>query len=634
MTTSAAADGRAYWHSIHSTRTHSPAPAALRHTLAGTGTLEQRRVRDIIAALDDRPVPGRSYTDTAHHGYELMAQIVAALGGSATDIASNFPLLCAIYDSAAIHAPRLLTVLHGFNLGIAPILRLGSGSDYQQSLLHALEDGTASGAFAGTELGHGTNLAGLQTEAIWQPQQRRFLLHTPNAAAIKWMPNIADPAVSKIGIVLARLFAAGTDEGVWPFLVVLRDADGELTDGIELSALPPSVGGPEMDHAGFRFVEKPLPAESLLCGQLAHFDDEGRFHCALSRHQRFHAAIGTIDSGRALYAGAALASARAGWSITTRYARQRLTAGGVLLGDRDGIQRDLVSAAARITAATALSNLTRARFTTRDGREPDPTAAPMAMLAKPLATYTARDVLTTCREIVGAQGLSSMNYFGDYITRVAGTVTAEGANSALLVAAGRSIELVAAGRAPRYTDISQLRVVDERAPLPWWNAMLREREEAIVAAAREGALTGGGVVGADTAATEVAIAVTDRLASDAVIAAATATDDPEAEAILRDLGAVFALERINAHAAWYAAHRQLPAKRAGEVQRQLTDRYAALAAHLHTTVLDAFGVPPLPALIDQPDYVAAWSEQLGWRTEDFSEVTAERASSASGPRKA
>ncbi|WP_280308734.1 acyl-CoA dehydrogenase family protein [Nocardia abscessus] len=548
---------------------------------------------------------------------------MAALGGSATDIAGNFPLLCAIYDHAAIHAPRLLTVLHSFNLGLAPIMRLGTGADYQRACLRALEDGTASGAFAGTELGHGTNLLGVQTRAIWQPQQRRLLLHTPSPEAIKWMPNLADAAVSKIGIVLARLFVAGADEGVWPFLVVLRDAHGQLTDGIELTALPPSVGGPAMDHAGFRFIEKPVPAQALLCGQLAHFDDNGRFRCTLSRNQRFHAAIGTIDSGRALYAGAALASARAGWSLTTRYARQRLTAGGVLLGDRDGIQRDLISAAARIIAATALTNLTRARFS---ATEPDPTAAPMAMLAKPLATYTARDVLTTCREDVGAQGISGMNYLGDYIERVTGMITAEGANSALLVAAGRSVELAAAGRIPRYMDISQLRVLDEREPLPWWHAMLHEREEVIVAAAREGTLTGVSAIGADCAATEVAIAVTDRLAADAVIACATAANDPEAGTVLRDLGAVFALERLNTHADWFAAHRQLPAKRAGEIQRQLTTRYAALVPQLHTTLLDAFNVPRLPALIDQPDYIAAWTQQLGWRAEDFTDLAASRSS--------
>ncbi|MDE1672635.1 acyl-CoA dehydrogenase family protein [Nocardia gipuzkoensis] len=571
-------------------------------------------------------MPGRSYSDTAHHGYELMAQVVAALGGSATDIARNFPLLCAIYDSAAIHAPRLLTVLHSFNLGLAPIVRLGTGAEYQRSCLRALEDGTASGAFAGTELGHGTNLLGVQTQAIWQPQQRRFLLHTPAPEAIKFMPNIADAAVSKIGIVLARLFVAGADEGVWPFLVVLRDAQGQLTDGIELTALPPSVGGPAMDHAGFRFIEKPIPAQALLCGQLAHFDDAGRFRCALSRNQRFHTSIGTIDSGRALYAGAALASARAGWSITTRYARQRLTAGGVLLGDRDGIQRDLISSAARITAATALTSLTRARFTTGNDGQPDPTAAPMAMLAKPLATYTARDVLTTCRENVGAQGISGMNYLGDYIERVTGMITAEGANSALLVAAGRSVELAAAGRLPRYMDISQLRVLDEREPLPWWNAMLHEREEAIVTAAREGALTGVSAIGADSAATEVAIAVTDRLAADAVIACATAANDSEAETVLRDLGAVFALERINTHSDWFAAHRQLPAKRASEIQRQLTTRYSALVPQLHTTLLDAFAVGRLPALIDQPDYIAAWSEYLGWGAEDFTDLAANRPS--------
>ncbi|MBF6302461.1 hypothetical protein IU459_33710 [Nocardia amamiensis] len=618
MTTTTPPDGRAYLRSLHSTTVHRPASAALRHRIAGTGLPEKERVRDIIHNLGDLPVPGRSYTDTARHGYTLMAQLVAALGGSATAIARDFDLLCAIYDHSAIEAPRLLTVLHSFNLGITPVLNLGTGTAYQRACLDALEDGTASGAFAGTELGHGTDLLGVQTQAIWQPGPRRFLLHTPSPDSIKFLPNIAEETVSKIGVVLARLLVSGVDEGVWPFLVVLRGPDGTLTDGIELRALPPSVGGPEMDHAGFRFREKPLPEDALLCGNLGRFDENGQFHCELNRHERFHASIGTLQTGRALYAGAALASARAGWCITTRYAHQRRTAGGVLLGERDGIRRSLISCAAQIAAATALTTLTRARFTST---EPDPTAAPMAMLAKPRATDTAAHVLEICRRITGAQGLSGLNYLGDYTLRAAGMVTAEGANSALLVATGRTPALVAAGRAPRHMDISQLQVLDTPDGLPWWNAMLHEREQAIVAAAKTGTLTGVAAIGPDSAATEIAIAVTDRLTADALFACAAETDEPQAKTILTDLAAVYALERINTHARWYAAHHQLPAKRATAIEHQLTTRYTALAPHLSTTLLEGFDVPRLPALIDQPDYITAWTTQLGWHTSDFADTT-------------
>lgn len=37
-----------------------------------------------------------------------------------------------------------------------------------------------------TELGHGSNVRGLETQAIWDPRKKEFILHSPTLTASKW----------------------------------------------------------------------------------------------------------------------------------------------------------------------------------------------------------------------------------------------------------------------------------------------------------------------------------------------------------------------------------------------------------------------------------------------------------------
>jgi acyl-CoA oxidase len=45
------------------------------------------------------------------------------------------------------------------------------------------------GTYAQTELGHGTNLARLETTATYEPATREFVLHSPTLTASKWWPG-------------------------------------------------------------------------------------------------------------------------------------------------------------------------------------------------------------------------------------------------------------------------------------------------------------------------------------------------------------------------------------------------------------------------------------------------------------
>ncbi|WP_433678823.1 acyl-CoA dehydrogenase family protein [Nocardia sp. CA-119907] len=597
MTTHATHRGKSYWRSAHSSPAKRPTSIALGQCIAGDGQKMRAWVSALLQTLDDRPVPGRTHSDEIRHGYELLGELVAGLGGSSRAIAQDFGLLCAIYDGAAVFAPRLLPVLSHFNLGIETIETRGTGEPYQLSCLEELDDVRAVGGLAATELGYGTNLLGLGVIAVWQPDVRKFTLHTPSAEAINMWPNVGLAGVAKTFVLLARLIVDGRDEGVWPFVVRLRTRD-TVSDGVDIEPLPPTTLGPPMDHAAFCFDGMSIPEGALLSGHSAGFDENGEFSCDLSHYERFHLSSGALGSGRVLFAGAALASARAGWAITCRYANQRPTSGGVLLADRDGTQQSLVSCAASLFALTALTNLARARHDAQH-----PCAATLDMLIKPAASDTARAVLEACVEICGAQGISSANLIGDYFLRGNGIAIAEGANGALKAAVGRALSRM---------DTSGLYLQPRSEQLPWWHAMLHEREQTITAEARARARTAATTARPDTAATKVYVATMERMAADALSSRATAVEIPEAIATLDDLVAVYCLERIKADANWFAMRGKYSQERAVEVEDALSTRYSLLAEHL-SDLLEAVDIPRLPAAIDADSYVIGWLDILNWR---------------------
>ncbi|MFB8778087.1 acyl-CoA oxidase, partial [Streptomyces broussonetiae] len=88
-----------------------------------------------------------------------------------------------------------------------------------------------------TELGYGSNVVEMRTEARWDPGTRRFTLNTPVPEACKFMPNVADETVAKTCVVAARLMVNGQDEGVFPFVLTLRDDRG-LVRGVSVHRMP------------------------------------------------------------------------------------------------------------------------------------------------------------------------------------------------------------------------------------------------------------------------------------------------------------------------------------------------------------------------------------------------------------
>ena len=213
--------------------------------------------------------PARDYHDSAQRLSELIRTGLLKF----TDLKND--------PSKFFEAHRLL-VNHGFeqgpgfsirftvqfNLFAGTVLELG-GPRHLAMLEGMQADGTL-GCFALTERLAGVN-SGLvvQTTAEWRPTTDKtngvgggFILHTPHDGACKnW---ISQGLTAKKAVVMADLIVGGESKGPHAFLINLRDARGEPTEGVTLGDMGEKTTGNDLDNANIRFTDKWIGRETLL----------------------------------------------------------------------------------------------------------------------------------------------------------------------------------------------------------------------------------------------------------------------------------------------------------------------------------------------------------------------------------
>lgn len=128
---------------------------------------------------------------------------------------------------------------------------------------------TIIGAYAQTELGHGSNVSGIELTAHWDPQAKEFVLHSPTLTASKWWNGTLGRTATH-SIVAAQLHLPdGADGmgktvyknyGVHMFVTRVRDAETHKPlPGIVIGDIGPKYGYASMDNAymlfnNFRYV--------------------------------------------------------------------------------------------------------------------------------------------------------------------------------------------------------------------------------------------------------------------------------------------------------------------------------------------------------------------------------------------
>ncbi|XP_075844672.1 peroxisomal acyl-coenzyme A oxidase 2 isoform X2 [Microtus pennsylvanicus] len=119
-------------------------------------------------------------------------------------------------------------------------------------------------AYAQTELGHGSYLKGLETEATYDAATQEFVIHSPTMTATKWWPGDLGRSVTH-AIVFAQLICSGAQHGMHAFIVPIRSLqDHTPLPGITVGDIGPKMGMEHIDNGFLRLNHVRVPRENML----------------------------------------------------------------------------------------------------------------------------------------------------------------------------------------------------------------------------------------------------------------------------------------------------------------------------------------------------------------------------------
>ena len=132
------------------------------------------------------------------------------------------------------------------------------------------------GCYAQTELGHGSNVSGIETTATLDLDTDEFVIHTPTIKASKFWPGNLG-IQSTHAIVFARCIACECDYGVQPYIVPIRDLESfEPLAGVEVGDIGTKLGYNSIDNGYLKFTHFRVPRKALL-SRFVSINKEGDF---------------------------------------------------------------------------------------------------------------------------------------------------------------------------------------------------------------------------------------------------------------------------------------------------------------------------------------------------------------------
>mmetsp|Transcript_28325 Transcript_28325/g.42886 ORF Transcript_28325/g.42886 Transcript_28325/m.42886 type:complete len:167 (-) Transcript_28325:1299-1799(-) len=136
------------------------------------------------------------------------------------------------------------------------------------------------GSYGQTEIGHGSNVAALESTAVLDLKTDEFVLNTPTLTSTKWWPGEMGHFANH-SLVFARLIiekdGKKNDLGVAPFLVQTRDLKThKYMPGIKCGDLGPKLGFSSKDNGWMTMKDVRIPRDQMLM-RFQHVDKEGNY---------------------------------------------------------------------------------------------------------------------------------------------------------------------------------------------------------------------------------------------------------------------------------------------------------------------------------------------------------------------
>ncbi|KAJ5889004.1 hypothetical protein N7495_009045 [Penicillium taxi] len=345
----------------------------------------------------------------------------------------------------ALHATMFLVTLRD------------QGTSEQHSLF--LERATSYqiiGCYAQTELGHGSNVRGLETTATWNPQDKTFIINSPTLTASKWWIGSLGRTANH-AVVMAQLIIAGKNYGPHPFVVQIRDLKThEPLENVYVGDIGPKFGYNTMDNGFLLFNNVKIPHINMLA-RFSRIDKDTSKYIRPAMPSLIYGTLTWVRSSIVLQSGGVLAR---GVTIATRYCAVRRQFQDRDAEGKSGENQVLNYKTVQVRLLPLLASMYALHFTglgmmqlyqenqksmkdatstaeNSRGPGPEQLRAGADLLAdlhatscglKALGSTTAGEGLEVCRRACGGHGYSSYSGIGPFYADYLPTLTWEGDN--------------------------------------------------------------------------------------------------------------------------------------------------------------------------------------------------------------
>jgi acyl-CoA oxidase len=338
-------------------------------------------------------------------------------------------------------------------------LRDQGNAEQHEKFLKPAQNYEYIGCYAQTELGHGSNVRGLETTATWNPDDKTFTIHSPHLTSSKWWIGSLGRTANH-AVVMAQLILGGKSYGPHPFVVQIRDMKTHLPlENIHIGDIGPKFGYNTMDNGFLLFNNVKVPHISMLA-RFSSIDLKTSKYTRPASPALVYGTLTWVRSNIVMQAGGVLAR---GVTIATRYCSVRKQfqdrdAPSGELGENQVMNYTMVQIRLLpLLAATyalhftgkgmmELYNASQRKIAADPGKAgnakartagPEETVPGSELLAdlhatscglKSLASFTAVEGLEMCRRACGGHGYSSFSGIGSWYADYLPTATWEGDN--------------------------------------------------------------------------------------------------------------------------------------------------------------------------------------------------------------
>ena len=350
-------------------------------------------------------------------------------------------------------------------------LRDQGNAEQHEKFLKPAQNYEYIGCYAQTELGHGSNVRGLETTATWNKDDKTFTIHSPHLTSSKWWIGSLGRTANH-AVVMAQLILEGKSYGPHPFVVQIRDMKThQPLENIHIGDIGPKFGYNTMDNGFLLFNKVKVPHISMLA-RFSSIDLKTNKYTRPASPALVYGTLTWVRSNIVMQAGGVLAR---GVTIATRYCSVRkqfqdrdapsgelgenqvmnytmvqirllpLLAATYALHFTGKGMMELYNASQRKIAADPAKGSAKAR--TAGPEETVPGSELLADLhatscgLKSLASFTAVEGLEMCRRACGGHGYSSFSGIGSWYADYLPTATWEGDNYMLTQQVARYVSL-------------------------------------------------------------------------------------------------------------------------------------------------------------------------------------------------